>query len=92
MAPKLRYEMRGLAVAYNSERVYLMSATFDNYQKKLLERVWDVYEDEVRAFKNLATVASGVKTNDFSLFSLTRKTEMELTLEILKKVRNDFDK
>ena len=31
MAPKLRYEMRGLAVAYNAERVYLMSATFDDY-------------------------------------------------------------
>ena len=84
--------MRGLAAAYFAERVYMMSATFDAYQLKLLERVWDVHEQEIRHFKNLATISSGLKTNDFDLTYLTRKTEMELVNEILTKVRKEFDK
>ena len=36
----MKHELRGLAAAFHAKRVYFMSATFDNYQKKLLEKVY----------------------------------------------------
>ena len=84
-------ELRGLAPAFHAERVYFMSATFDNYQKKLLEKVWGISEDEIRQFKNLATITSGFHTTDFNLSECVRNSEHELVGEIRKKVREEFE-
>ena len=40
--------------------------------------------------KNLASLSSGVKTNDFELTSIVKKFEKELVEAIVEKVRLDF--
>ena len=76
-------ELRGLAPVYHASKVYFMSATFDDYQKKLLEKVWGVREEDIREFKNLATVTSGFHTTDFNLAECVKNSEEVLVNEIL---------
>ena len=62
-------DLRGLAATFHSEKTYFMSATYDAYEKRLVNQAFAYPESEILAFDNLLTVVSGQQQEDFDLKS-----------------------
>ena len=48
-------------------------------------------ENDILKFENLATIVSGIKTNDFELSAEVKKTEEVLVKKLIERVKNEFD-
>ena len=66
-------ELRGLGVIFHAKKTYFMSATYDAYEKKLLQQTFIYPESEIIVFENLLSLVSGVKQGDFDLKSEVEK-------------------
>ena len=73
---------------FRGEKSYFMSATYDDYQKRLLKQTFMVKESDILVFKNYSTLLSGVKQDNFFLDS----TVLEEVDELKKTIIDHVDK
>ena len=68
-----------------------MSATYDTYEKRLLQGAFSYQQSEILTFQNLHTLVSGVDQGDFDLKSEVDKDATKLKESIKSLIRRDLD-
>ena len=84
-------ELRGLGVIFHAKKTYFMSATYDAYEKKLLQQTFIYPESEIIVFENLLSLVSGVKQGDFDLKSEVEKEVPQLKSSLLSLVKKELE-
>ena len=82
--------LTGLAAIFFSKKTYFMSATFDDYQKKLFGQIYPQVE-KVLTFHNLHTFLTGADKEDFQIASVIKDSAEQLYDAVLSKVQESFD-
>jgi len=77
-----------MAPVFHSSNAYLVSATCDDYQKKLLRQVFDLKSSDIFEMKSIQEVSSGQRKEPFISDSVIKETPNDLYAALLIQIED----